>query len=115
MWITEVALPQQGADPTLTMMNTTLPYLDTLSYVDKYSWFGIFRQQNANAWTGDGVALLDNSGDLTTLGARYLSTQNFTFRQGMSASDAAPESAAVALSVQASLALLVVMLVFVFL
>jgi len=85
MWITEVALPQQDASATLTMMNTTLPYLDELSYVEKYSWFGIFRERNANAWTGDGVALLDNSGDLTQLGARYLSSQNFTFQAGMSA------------------------------
>lgn len=107
MWITEIALPQQGADATLVMMNTTLPYLDTLSYVDKYSWFGLFRQQNANQWTGDGVALLDNSGDLTRLGARYLSTQNFTFSQGMSASDASPESAGVVVTTHSSLVLLI--------
>lgn len=88
MWITEVALPQQSADATLVMMNTTIPYLDGLEYVDKYSWFGLFRQRNANEWTGDGVALLDDGGALTSLGARYLSTSNFTFQQGMRATEA---------------------------
>lgn len=87
IWITELALPQQSAQATEVMMNTTLPYLDDLEYVDRYSWFGIFRQQNANEWTGDGVALLDNDGDLTDLGARYLTHGNVTFRQGMSADD----------------------------
>lgn len=105
IWITEVALPQQSAAATLVMMNTTLPYLDQLDYVDKYSWFGFFREQNANSWTGDGVSLLDDSGDLTQLGARYLSTSNFTFTQGMSASDA--QSAGNVVSGRESMLLLV--------
>jgi len=88
MWITEVALPQASATQTLQMMNTTVPYLDSLGYVEKYSWFGIFRGRNANEWTGDGVALLDDGGGLTGLGARYLSTDEFTFVAGMSAQDA---------------------------
>lgn len=87
IWITELALPQQSAQATEVMMNTTLPYLDGLDYVGRYSWFGIFRQQNANEWTGDGVALLDNNGDLTDLGARYLTHGNVTFEAGTSASD----------------------------
>ncbi|KAK5102781.1 hypothetical protein LTS08_003581 [Lithohypha guttulata] len=87
IWITELALPQQSAQATEVMMNTTLPYLDGLGYVGRYSWFGIFRRENANAWTGDGVSLLDNSGDLTRLGAEYLTTENVMFRAGMSADD----------------------------
>jgi hypothetical protein len=40
--------------------------------VEKYSWFGAFRPKDANAWTGDGVALFDNGGGLTKLGALYM-------------------------------------------
>jgi hypothetical protein len=72
IWITEMALPQQSAENTVQMMNQTLPYLDKLEYVERYSWFGAFRSKDANQWTGDGVALFDNGGGLTELGAVYL-------------------------------------------
>lgn len=84
IWITELALPQMSAQATQTMMNTTLPFLDGLDYVEKYAWFGIFRQRNANEWTGDGVALLDNDGDLTDLGATYMGG---SYRAGMRAEE----------------------------
>lgn len=72
-------------------MNTTLPFLDGLDYIGRYSWFGIFREENANAWTGSGVSLLDNSGDLTELGAIYLGPP---FTQGLSAGSGSAEGAA---------------------
>jgi len=72
IWVTELALPQVSATRTQTMLNTTLPYLDGLGYVGRYAWFGMFREENANAWTGGGVALLNDGGDLTELGAMYL-------------------------------------------
>jgi hypothetical protein len=72
IWVTEMALPQQDAENTVGMMNQTLPYLDKLEYVERYSWFGAFRTDDANEWTGDGVALFDDNGGLTELGALYL-------------------------------------------
>ncbi|KAF2683719.1 glycoside hydrolase family 128 protein [Lentithecium fluviatile CBS 122367] len=72
IWVTELALPQAEADATVSMMNQTLPYLDELDYVEKYSWFGAFRSGDANEWTGDGVALFDDDGGLTEAGALYM-------------------------------------------
>jgi hypothetical protein len=72
IWLTELGLPQQSADATVQMMNQTLPYLEKLDYLEKYAWFGAFRPKDANAWTGDGVALFDNNGGLTQLGALYM-------------------------------------------
>jgi hypothetical protein len=72
IWVTEMGLPQQSAEDTVNMMNRTLPYLDDLDYVEKYSWFGAFRTDDANEWTGDGVALFDDDGGLTELGTLYL-------------------------------------------
>ncbi|KAG8631645.1 hypothetical protein KVT40_000785 [Elsinoe batatas] len=72
LWVTEMALPQMNEGATLEMMNQTLPYLDGLDYVERYAWFGAFRRDEANAWTGDGVALFDDDGGLTGLGARFL-------------------------------------------
>ncbi|KAH7389946.1 glycosyl hydrolase catalytic core-domain-containing protein [Pyrenochaeta sp. MPI-SDFR-AT-0127] len=72
IWVTEMGLPQQSADNTVAMMNQTLPYLDKLDYVERYAWFGAFRTDDANEWTGDGVALFDDDGGLTELGALYM-------------------------------------------
>lgn len=72
IWVTELGLPQQSADATVGMMNQTLPYLDGLDYVERYAWFGAFRTDDANEWTGDGVALFDDDGGLTELGAVYM-------------------------------------------
>lgn len=72
IWVTEMALPQQSEENTVGMMNQTLPYLDQLDYVERYSWFGAFRSDDANEWTGDSVALFDDDGGLTELGALYL-------------------------------------------
>lgn len=87
IWVTELALPQQDAEATERMMNTTLPFLDGLDYIEKYAWFGMNREENANDWTGPGVSLLDDDGDLTALGALYLNAEDgeTEFRQGMSA------------------------------
>ncbi|UPX16454.1 uncharacterized protein EKO05_0006853 [Ascochyta rabiei] len=70
--VTELGLPQESADATVGMMNQTLPYLDSLDYVERYAWFGAFRTDDANEWTGDGVALFDDDGGLTELGALYM-------------------------------------------
>ncbi|KAJ4373381.1 hypothetical protein N0V83_003676 [Neocucurbitaria cava] len=72
IWVTEMALPQQSAENTVQMMNQTLPYLDKEQYVERYAWFGAFRTNDANEWTGDGVALFDDDGGLTALGALYM-------------------------------------------
>jgi hypothetical protein len=72
LWVTELGLPQQDAETTVAMMNQTLPYLDGLDYVERYAWFGAFRPNDANEWTGDGVALFDEDGGLTELGSLYM-------------------------------------------
>ncbi|KAI1258697.1 glycosyl hydrolase catalytic core-domain-containing protein [Xylariaceae sp. FL1019] len=82
VWVTELGLAQADEDTTFAMMNQTLPYLDSLSYVEKYSWFGVFRPKEANEWTGDNIALLENDGGLSKLGAYYLGGQDNGFEEG---------------------------------
>ncbi|RMZ70789.1 Alkali-sensitive linkage 1 [Pyrenophora seminiperda CCB06] len=72
IWLTETALPKEDEKNTVGMMNQTLPYLDSTDYVERYSWFGAFRTGDANEWTGNSVALFDNKGGLTELGALYM-------------------------------------------
>ena len=83
IWVSELALPQADAATTLQMMNQSLIYLDGLESVGGYSWFGMFRSDDSNEWTGDNVALFDKNGGLTELGAEYLNAEgNTTFETG---------------------------------
>jgi hypothetical protein len=96
LWVTEMALPQQDADNTVSMMNQTLPYLDGEETVERYAWFGAFRTDDANEWTGDGVALFDDKGGLTELGALYMGDG---FEKGEKGEGAAEDDAASGLRV----------------
>lgn len=81
-WITEMALPQQDTDTTVAMMNQSLAYLDDLDYVQGYAWFGAFRSDSANEWTGSSVALFDDDGGLTEVGSLYMGGEANGFAEG---------------------------------
>jgi hypothetical protein len=83
-WITEMALPQADEEATFTMMNETLPSLDDNKEIQAYAWFGAFRTNDANEWTGKSVSLFDSDGGLTKLGAEYLGGEEKGFEEGMS-------------------------------
>ncbi|KAH7406754.1 glycosyl hydrolase catalytic core-domain-containing protein [Phaeosphaeria sp. MPI-PUGE-AT-0046c] len=89
LWVTEMGLPQQSAEATVQMMNQTLPYLEKLDFVERYAWFGAFRADDANEWTGDGVALFDDDGGLTELGALYMGNGYKVGQKGEGQEDAA--------------------------
>ncbi|KAI1608758.1 glycosyl hydrolase catalytic core-domain-containing protein [Exophiala viscosa] len=82
IWLTEFAVPAVSATDTLSFMNESLTYLDRLSYVERYGWFGAFRTDDAGAFTGGGVSMFDNSGKLTELGATYLGGEADGFEEG---------------------------------
>ncbi|EXJ54471.1 hypothetical protein A1O7_09811 [Cladophialophora yegresii CBS 114405] len=87
IWVTEFAIPSVTDDETEAFMNQSLPYLDGLDYVDRYSWFGAFREDEANEWTGDAVSLFDRHGGLTDLGALWMGGLQNGFEEGTSAGD----------------------------
>lgn len=71
-YITELAVPGASESENLALLQGAAPYLEGLDYVEGYAWFGSFRQSDANGWTGPGVALLNNNGDLTSVGRYYV-------------------------------------------
>ena len=86
IWLTEFALPQADEEVTVAMMNQSLPFLDSLEWVSRYAWFGAFRRDDANEWTGDGVSLFDADGGFTQAGAVYAGGVGRGFEVGQSAS-----------------------------
>jgi hypothetical protein len=95
IWLTEFALPAMKENITLDFVNQSLAYLDGLDYVERYSYFGTFRKDAANSFTGENVAMLDNDGGLTDIGALYLGGSQRGFEKGMkSAALALPQPTA---------------------
>lgn len=82
MWVTEIGLPQGSNGSNYAVMEQSLPYLDELSFIERYAWFGVFRPVNANVWTGDGLSLFRNDGGLSELGALYLGGEANGFAVG---------------------------------
>lgn len=82
-WITEMALPQQGDDETLDMLNQSISYLDGLDYVEAYAWYGTARKGGSwDSYTGNNVAVFNKQGALTDVGALYLGGQEEGFEKG---------------------------------
>jgi hypothetical protein len=80
LWITEMALPQEDGEANAQMLQQSMKYLDDLPYVEGYAWFGAFREEDSNDWTGDGVSIFNDDGDLTELGSEYLGGDTEEFK-----------------------------------
>ncbi|ROW17418.1 hypothetical protein VPNG_00847 [Cytospora leucostoma] len=104
-WITEMALPQQSEDATVSMMNQSITYLDGLDYVQAYAWYGAFREDtSADSWTGDNVAYFTKKGALTDVGALYLGGKKEGFKAGMTGGATATGCGSLRFSILAVLA-----------
>ncbi|KAK8039849.1 glycoside hydrolase family 128 protein [Apiospora rasikravindrae] len=71
-YITEIGYPSASESENLKLLKGAAPYLDGLSWVEGFAWFGSFRQRDANSWTGPGLALFNNNGNLTSVGKYYV-------------------------------------------
>jgi hypothetical protein len=70
MWVVEYALHDRPLKETLDFFRQSLDYLDGLAKVERYSYFGSFRNKASNV--GPNVAMLDANGFLTDIGNMYL-------------------------------------------
>ncbi|KDQ10749.1 glycoside hydrolase family 128 protein [Botryobasidium botryosum FD-172 SS1] len=68
VWITEFASTSSNDATVADFMTQTIRYLDTLDWVERYSWFGMFRQESNSHYS-----MLDTAGNLNQLGKIYLS------------------------------------------
>ncbi|KAI4794148.1 hypothetical protein E4T44_07452 [Aureobasidium sp. EXF-8845] len=69
-WVTEFACAGCTLEASQTMANQSFEYLDRISYMGKYSYFGAFRSSVSNV--GPNAAFLTQKGQLTDIGALYL-------------------------------------------
>ncbi|CAK7206160.1 hypothetical protein SEUCBS139899_008945 [Sporothrix eucalyptigena] len=83
IWVTEFNYNNQDLVTTQAFFNTSVDYLDNLTYIERYSYFGGFRSSVSNV--GPNAAMLSAGGQLTDIGAWYL---------GENATGISPESTA---------------------
>jgi hypothetical protein len=86
--------------------------LDDLEYVERYAWFGAFRADDANEWTGDAVALFEDDGGLTELGALYLGDKFSEGQKGEGEDEDKGAAGTLLVNWQSTLLLLVTAVVF---
>ncbi|QRV96128.1 glycoside hydrolase family 128 protein [Ceratobasidium sp. AG-Ba] len=67
LWVTEFAETSSDDKVVANFMNATINYMDTLDWIERYSWFAFFRQE-----TGSHYNLLNANGTLNTLGHMYI-------------------------------------------
>ncbi|KAI1736087.1 glycoside hydrolase family 128 protein [Xylaria scruposa] len=70
IWLTEFTDPNVDLATTQQFYNQAIPYLDGLSNLERYSWFGAFRSNVSNV--GPNATFLNNAGKLTDIGSFYL-------------------------------------------
>lgn len=70
LWVTEWAPAHEDLPDTEGNFNTSVAYMDGLSYVDRYSYFGSFRSDVSNV--GPNATMLDANGKVTDIGSWYL-------------------------------------------
>ncbi|KAI4733495.1 hypothetical protein E4T50_15954 [Aureobasidium sp. EXF-12298] len=69
-WVTEFACAGCTLEASQTFANQSFEYLDRLSIIGQYSYFGAFRSSVSNV--GPNAAFLTQKGKLTDIGAWYL-------------------------------------------
>ncbi|KAG9081528.1 hypothetical protein FRC06_005519 [Ceratobasidium sp. 370] len=67
IWVTEFAETSSDDAVVANFLNATINYMDTLDWIERYSWFAFFRQE-----TGSHYNLLNANGTLNTLGHLYI-------------------------------------------
>jgi hypothetical protein len=67
IWVTEYAETSTNDTVVLDFLNQTITYLDSLDWIERYSWFGFFRPKPDLHYN-----LLDADGGLNALGKLYV-------------------------------------------
>jgi hypothetical protein len=82
IWLTEFGFPQQSTNQVLSSLNDTITFCDRTSWIQRYAYFGDFRQGEGNEYIGQNGAVWDGNGDLTEIGKVWLGMDSTPRVQG---------------------------------
>lgn len=69
IWVTEYACTSTNETVIADFLNQSITYLDSLDWIERYAWFGFYRETQGTQFS---TGLLDNVGGLNDLGQRYV-------------------------------------------
>jgi hypothetical protein len=72
IWLTEFGFPQVSTADVISFLNQTILFLDNTVWIERYAYFGTFRQGEGNNFIGQNGAVLDANGDITEVGTIWL-------------------------------------------
>jgi len=72
IWLTEFGFPQESVSDTKSSLNSTIDFLDTSEWIERYAYFGMFREGDGNSYIGQNGAVWDKNGDITEVGKIWL-------------------------------------------
>src|SRR5438552_3600737 len=75
IWLTEFGFPQASTSEVISSLNETITFLDGAEWIERYAYFGTFRQGDGNGYIGQNGAVWDKNGDITGVGKIYLGLQ----------------------------------------
>jgi len=56
----------------ISSLNQTITFLDDSEWIERYAYFGAFRQGDGNSYVGQNGAVWDENGDITEVGKMWL-------------------------------------------
>lgn len=72
IWLTEFGFPQESSEEVISSLNQTIAFLDSSEWIERYAYFGTFRQGDGNSYIGQNGAVWDENGDITEVGKIWL-------------------------------------------
>lgn len=72
IWLTEFGFPQESTNQVISSLNQTITFLDDSEWIERYAYFGAFRQGDGNSYIGQNGAVWDGNGDITEVGKMWL-------------------------------------------
>ena len=72
IWLTEFGFPRASTSEVIYSLNETITFLDDAEWIERYAYFGTFRQGDGNWYTGQNGAVWDKNGDITDVGKIWL-------------------------------------------
>ena len=72
IWVTEFGFPQVSVEDTVIALNQSIMFMDNVTWIERYAYFGSFRVGQGNGYVGQNGAVWDQNGNITPVGQLWL-------------------------------------------
>lgn len=84
IWLTEFAFPGETTADTISALNETIAFCEGQEWIQRYAYFGTFREGDGNGYVGQNGAVWDEKGEITEVGKIWLGMESTPETNGQS-------------------------------